>query len=74
MTIAEPAGGLDYYRTLLSELKRANTDMEEGRYRIFKQETGSPEMLDVTPEAIRTNQVSIVLLQGAITLKELGGA
>jgi hypothetical protein len=60
------------YRTLLTELTEANDDMRVGAFKVFKQAAGSEEMQEITAEAIRTNQVSIVLLEAAIALAELG--
>jgi hypothetical protein len=65
---------LDLYRTLLAELRGANDDMRVGGFNVFKQVAASADMQDITADAIRTNQVSIVLLEAAIALAELGHA
>ena len=62
---------LNLYRTLMGDLRQANEEMALGNYRILKQAAGSDEQQDVTPEAIRTNEVTIVLLQTAIAMEEL---
>lgn len=57
------------YETLLLELRQANADMERGVFRILKQEGGGAEPQDITAEAIRTNKISIVLLEGIIRMQ-----
>ena len=59
---------LEFYRNLLLELRQANADMDRGVFRILRQEVSGGEPIDITAEAIRTNKVSIVLLEGTIQM------
>ena len=58
------------YGSLLTELRNANAEMERGAFRILKQ-AADEEPIDVTAEAIRTNRISIVLLETALKMQGL---
>jgi hypothetical protein len=64
----KPDDQFEFYRALLIELRQANADMELGVFRILRQEAAGGAPVDVTVEAMRTNQVSIVLLEGTIAM------
>ncbi|RYE09785.1 MAG: hypothetical protein EOP22_08035 [Hyphomicrobiales bacterium] len=65
---------LEFYRTLLLELRQANADMERGIFRLLRQDAAGGGTEDVTAEAIRTNQISVVLLEGTIRMLSGGRA
>jgi hypothetical protein len=65
----DPHEQLEFYRSLLIELQKANADIEGGLFRVLKQETGGATQ-DITDEALRTNKISVILLQGTIRMLE----